>query len=149
MRAENITHVDGDSFGPGSAFAHLHRLGGKLVFFGAPFQVCTFVHYIEQSLGVPYRYFKEFSGRYVRQGVSGESKCTFYVRRLDANVVTDLTRFERELAAQGALKCARIGSGEIKLVTAADAFDVGRELLRQDIFAFLRESPEAPNTLAE
>ena len=57
---DRFTSVGDDSFAANSVFGRLHDLRGKLVFFGVPFEVCTFVHYIEQAFGVPYRYLKEF-----------------------------------------------------------------------------------------
>ena len=140
---DQITDVSDDSFDADSVFGRLHRLGGKLVFFGVPFQTCTFVHYIEQALGVPYRYLKTFTGTRIDAGKSSESQCTYYVRRLDANVVTDLGRLERELTARGLMRCVRLGGGgAIQVVEADDVFDTGADLLRQDVFALLREPPE-------
>ena len=139
---DRIINVGDDSFAEDSVFGRIRDLGGKLVFFGVPFGVCTFVHCIEQALGVPYRYFKEFFGTRIVKGVAGESKCTFYVRQLDTNVTTDLGRLERELTAMGLLRCVSLGLGGIRVVEASAVFSVGMDLLRQDIFAFLREPPE-------
>src|SRR5206468_7558871 len=56
---------DRDCFGEESVFAYLRRSSAKLAFFGVGFEFCTFVHHVEQLLGVPYRYMKDFSGTVV------------------------------------------------------------------------------------
>ena len=51
-----LSKISEDTFDENSIFGKLHKLNGKTVFFGAPFQSCTFIHYIEQMHKVPYRY---------------------------------------------------------------------------------------------
>ena len=49
---------------------------------------------------------------------------------------------------KGLLRCVQLGLGTIRVVEAAAVFHVGMELLRQDIYAFLREPPELKSASA-
>jgi aminoglycoside 3-N-acetyltransferase len=134
--------VDDDSFGADSIFGLLHRHGGKIVFFGTP-MLTTYIHYVEQSHGVPYRYYKTFSGVVIDRGVRTNRQCRFYVRRLDLNVATDLARLEHAMRAEGLVKSARIGDGEILVVSADDLYRRAWQMLDEDIYSLLKEPPAA------
>ena len=73
-----------DAFGMDSPFAYLHRHRGKMVLFDVNLQRgFTFMHYVEESVCVPYRYFKAFKGIYVdTDGHADERIYTMYVRDL-------------------------------------------------------------------
>lgn len=127
-----------DAFDEASIFGKLHQRKGKILFIGVPFQLaCTYVHYIEQSCGVPYRYMKTFTGT-GRTG-AGESlqSCTYFVRRLDQNVTTNLSRFEAQLLQTGVLRQASVGVGHLWLADAAKLYQAGCNALATDIRAFL------------
>ena len=47
----------------------------------------TYIHYLEEKMKVPYRYYKTFRGITIREGTRIPCKSAFYVRDLDANVV--------------------------------------------------------------
>ena len=77
-----------DCFGTSSFFGKLHELGGKTLTFGTGF-ASTFKHYIEQQHGVPYRFFKTFSGKIVDGDGEYETSCRFYVKHLNLDLVKD------------------------------------------------------------
>lgn len=88
---ELLTGLSTSAFGPGSLFERLHQRGGNLLFAGASFQSCTYVHYVEQKVGVSYRSSLWFSG------------FEYFARPLDGSVVTDLRSLEKRLKAKGLL----------------------------------------------
>jgi aminoglycoside 3-N-acetyltransferase len=64
--------------GKGSVFEKLFYLDAKILFFGISLiKSCTFLHFIEQSVGVPYRYSK-----YFKKKNSSKKKIEFYVRKI-------------------------------------------------------------------
>src|SRR3989338_4821356 len=90
---DKFLQIGKDSFDTQSIFAHLHRVNAKMIFFGASFESATFVHYIEQAHGVPYRYMKTFEGIIRAHGKEYPESVTYNVRYLDKDVVTELARF--------------------------------------------------------
>ena len=54
-----------DSFGKDSPFNYLYERKAKNVILDVTMQNCfTYVHYVEECIGVPYRYLKKFTGIY-------------------------------------------------------------------------------------
>jgi aminoglycoside 3-N-acetyltransferase len=63
--------------GKGSVFEKLFYLDAKILFFGISLiKSCTFLHFIEQSVGVPYRYSKYFKKK------NSLKKFEFYARKI-------------------------------------------------------------------
>jgi aminoglycoside 3-N-acetyltransferase len=81
LLSEFLRDLSKDSFDAGSIFGRLHRSRRKLVFFGASFQACTFLHYVEQMHGIPYRYMKTFSGRIGDGAEEYEDSYAYLLRR--------------------------------------------------------------------
>lgn len=140
-KKEEMVKVGIDCFDGESIFGKLKEAGGKIVIFGAPFLSCTFIHSIEQSHGVPYRYLKTFSGTIINRDVSKREKSTFYVRRSENKIKTDLSRLESYLLENGYMKGIKLGNGKIMVVDADILFREGMKLLDQDINFFIRIVP--------
>ncbi len=138
---EIFVDVGKDSFGKHSIFEKLHHQNAKIVFLGAPFQSCTFLHYVEQIHGIPYRFMKTFRGTVNFSGLQHESECTFFVRPLDNNVVFDTSKLERYLLDNNFLRQTNVGNGKVLMVEAKALFDKGIQLLDQDIYFFLTKEP--------
>ncbi len=83
---EMLAELDAkEAFGADSVFGYLHRNHAKALIIGLPtMSGLTFVHYIEQMVGVPYRYPKDFKAPYI-DAAGRESIRTYsmYVRDLD------------------------------------------------------------------
>ena len=139
---ERFLNVGKDCFDDNSIFGKFHRANGKIVFFGAPFQSLTFLHYIEQKHGIPYRYIKTFKGKIKKGNKIYDDECTYLVRYLDKNVVTDLSRLEKHLLNKGLMKEVKIGAGKILMIKADVLFKEGCKLLDKNIYFFLKEKPE-------
>lgn len=144
-------NIGRDSFDENSIFAKLRRHQAKILFVGVPFRLaCTYVHYIEQSYGVPYRYLKTFSGT-LRTSAGDTAKwCTYYVRHLDQNVNTDLSRFEQRLLQLGVLRRTQVGAGHVWVAGAEELYEEGRRLLAENVRGFLEgEGPHAVSVLPQ
>jgi len=136
--SEYFSDIGKDSFDKDSVFGKIHEKKAKIIFLGAPFQSCTFIHYIEQAHGVPYRFIKTFKGTIKDRGKTYEDECTYLVRYLDEREVTlDLSRLEGYLIENDYMKETKLGNGRILLVEAETLFDKGMELLNKDINYFL------------
>lgn len=122
-----------DSFDRQSVFGKLHRRDGKILFFGADFQTCTFLHYIEQAHGVPYRYMKSFHGTIRDSGKEHEDSYTYLVRSMDGNVETDTARLEEYLLGRNLMREVALGGGRILMIKAEVLFNNVNRLLDEDI----------------
>lgn len=73
-----------DCFGPGTIFEYMYEVDAKGISIGIPIlEGLTYVHHVEQMVGVPYRYHKEFTAQYTdADGVCSERTYRMYVRDL-------------------------------------------------------------------
>jgi len=105
---------DTDAFGDRSVFAFLREQRAKLAFLGASFEYCTYVHHVEQRLGVPYRYFKDFRGEVAGRAVTAR----YFVRRLDQDVETRLSPLGDSLLARGRARRIALPGMSVTVVSA-------------------------------
>lgn len=81
------------AFGSDSPFAYMYDKGAKSLFIGIDYKdAFTLVHFVEEKVGVPYRYFKEFSGEYISEdGTVSRRIFKMYVRHLGLSVKTEIS----------------------------------------------------------
>ena len=74
-----------DSFGPGTIFEKMYRWDARILAIGLPaLKGASYIHHVEQTVGVPYRYNKEFKAQYRdADGQCGTRTYRMYVRDLD------------------------------------------------------------------
>ena len=74
-----------DAFGPGTIFERMNLWNAKVLAIGlSPLEGVTYVHHVEQMVGVPYRYHKNFTADYTdADGVCESRTYRMYVRDLD------------------------------------------------------------------
>lgn len=130
--ASEFMHTSKDSFGKGTAFDTLHRLGGTVVLLGTDFTACSFLHHIEQMHNVPYRFMKTFEG-VIRDGESQyRDAYTYFVRPLDGTVNPDFNVAEPHLRSAGLLHETVVGNGRIMSVSVGQLYDEGMKMLDRD-----------------
>ncbi len=127
-----------DCFGKGTAFDHLYNMNGKIICLGCDFGKITFIHYVEQYFGVPYRYMKNFSGFIVQNENKTKLVTSYYARKLDINSVSDLNLLKEELIKQGKLLVSNIGKFSILAVKSNDFFDCAIKLIKNNKFALIK-----------
>ncbi len=74
------------AFDPGSPFERMVQLGFKVLLLGADIDAVSMIHYSEQRLQVPYRYWKEFTGQVRTGGEWQERTYRMYVRDMAMDV---------------------------------------------------------------
>ncbi|HER26276.1 MAG TPA: AAC(3) family N-acetyltransferase [Rhodospirillales bacterium] len=134
-----------DCFSENSIFGMLARHDAHIACLGCGFDRITFVHYVEQSAGVDYRYHKTFSGRIVDDDGPRQMSVRYLVRDLDRDAVTDTTRLKKRLADQGLLQEAPVGRVGLSIVRAQAFYRHGRALLDEDPAALIREGRQTGN----
>ena len=114
--ARLMTARDTDAFGPESVFALLADVDAALLFYGIDLGAATFVHHVEQRLGVPYRYPKTFTGAVIDGVHRTPTVATYLVRDLEADVVPFFAPLERDLRAEGGARSLAMPDGPELLV---------------------------------
>lgn len=127
-----------DCFGEDTAFDLLYKLNGKIVLLGCDFESTTFVHYVEQSFGVSYRFMKKFSGFLIKNNKKVPFTTSYNVRKLD--VKTDLNLLKKKLIRHKKLFTSKIGRFEILSVRAKDFFNCSIELMKSNKFALIKNA---------
>ncbi|MBL7055950.1 aminoglycoside N(3)-acetyltransferase [Candidatus Woesearchaeota archaeon] len=136
---DKFVDVGNDSFDEHSIFGKLFQKGGKILFLGASFQTCTFIHFIEQKYHVPYRFMKEYDAKIKENGDISNKKITFNYKYFF--YFTNLEKFEESLTKEGTLIKTNLGSGKLLLVSSQKMFETGIKSLEKDTFFFLKNKP--------
>jgi aminoglycoside 3-N-acetyltransferase len=136
---DELMKVGKGTFDEDSIFGKLHKLNGKLVFFGSTFGTCTYVHYIERMHGVPHRHQSKFKGKVIANGKESEEEITFYNKY---NIFfVSLDRMEKHLLESKMLKEAAVGNGKISMIGSDVLFKEGLKVLDKDPMFFLKNKP--------
>ena len=118
------------AWGKDSPFAYLHEKHAKNLIINVTLSGCfTFLHYVEESIGVPHRYFKDFHGQYVDENGSVEDRTyTMFVRDLD--IGSKQVTPDECLVDAGVSKKEYFGKVSLQLVDLAGAYPVIEDNLR-------------------
>ncbi len=147
--AADIASRDTSSaFDPGSAFERMVELDFKLLLLGADVKFTTMIHYCEQRVGVPYRFWKEFSGK-VRlleaDGTPGpwqERTYRMYARDLQIDPQVHCGPVQKQLQQQGKWAEARLNFGKVCVCRFRDFVESAEILLRQDPWVLVQNRPD-------
>ena len=128
-----------DCFGDGTVFDELYKHNAKFLCLGCSFDRLTFVHYVEQRLGVSYRYFKTFHGRLVCNGLESTIETRYFVRDLDLASSCDLNLLKNKTASEGSLKQSVLGRFPLLCISATDFFVAASNLVNTTPFALIKQ----------
>lgn len=136
---KELLDVGNDTFDRHSIFGKLHKLNAKHVFLGVSFQKsCTFVHYIEQMHGVPYRYMKTFKGKITVNNKVKDGSISLYYRYFFFS--NSFLRLENHLLKKGLLKQQNVGNSSISMIDSNSLFDECCKLLDKDEYYLLKNN---------
>lgn len=126
------------AFDPGSAFERMLDLDFKLLLLGADSRAISMFHYCEQCLDVPYRHWKEFSGR-VRtpQGWQNRTyrmfvRTIFNVAGVEQQAQLTLDPVVEEMAARGEWHSAPLNYGQLTVCRLRDFVEAADRFLAKD-----------------
>ena len=119
-----------DAWGTDSPFAYLHKKRARLLLFNVSLQRgFTFMHYVGRSIRVPYRYMKDFHGRYIGSDGKVEERCySMYVR--DLAISSEEFLPDSFLDEAGVTKVSCLGNNTLRIVDLADAYEVVKDDLQ-------------------
>jgi aminoglycoside 3-N-acetyltransferase len=127
-----------DCFGPGTFFDLVHQHNVKLITLGCGLERITFVHYLEQKLGVGYRYFKNFPYSINIGNANKTGSVRYFVKDLNLNPVLDFSGLETSEPFRSKLAVGNIGRFPIKVIGSQDFFYAGERLLSEDMHALVK-----------
>ena len=129
------------SFGPGSSFDGLLKLGAWVLFLGVSFQCCTALHAVEEFVGVPYRTHRNYEGSTVILPDHSRvpSRSIEYLRQDRSS--NDFAKMGDVFRSEGVLNEAQIGAADCMGVRIQDLFRITRPLLEQNTQFLSRERP--------
>lgn len=136
---ELVSAEGNDSFGPQSPFAWMAAHDGWIVGLSCHPDRITFTHYVEQCLGVTYRFMKRFDGEIVDAGVVIPCHWDYFVRRLDIASEIDLSRLVAMLTAQGKWHQTLFGRLPMWAVRCSDFVATAQGLIAAHPYALIRE----------
>lgn len=129
-----LAGVDETSFGADSSFGRLHRADTKQVTVGVA--VCSFADYVQWAGRVPYRYAKRFRGWIEIGGRLQEAECEHCVRYIDQGLEPRPVFEVLDGDHRGCIRETRLAGIPLRLVSSGDLFDLMRERLDADPYAF-------------
>lgn len=128
--AEYLCSLENEnSWGKGTIFEWLGEVGAKCAMLGLPtLYGFTGTHHMEQTVGVPYRYNKNFTGAYTDEnGITTEKTFSMYVRDLDINATAIKERPIGKILEQvGAAKVIYYGKVPFSIFRIKDAYEIER-----------------------
>jgi len=130
------------AFDDGSAVDRMLDLDFKLLLLGADIQASAILHYSEQRAEVPYRYWKDFTGR-VKRGRKWETvTCRMFVRDLNFDAQLVIYPIQHVLEEKGQWASEKLNYGTVSLCTMKDFVSVTDQFLAEDPWVFVTNPPE-------
>jgi len=136
---------DVDPFGPDTIFGLLHRTGGKVLMYGAPFSSFTFLHYIERLTGGPvYRYDKLFIGVVQeKDGIERPVQLNYHCRPMGKTLEYDWVKLRSDAQAQGIVHNFKAPGSEVLLIDIALICQFWQDQLQRDPLYLLDQDSRA------
>ena len=130
------------AFDPGSAFERMLELGFKLLLLGADVQAVSMVHYSEQRAGVPYRYWKDFTGQ-VKTPTGWQARTyRMFVRNLELDPQLDLHPIQALLEGRGQWRSQPVNYGTVACCHLADFVQAADDILAQNPWGLVKSKVE-------
>jgi len=128
-----------DCFGDKTFFDFFHKKNGKIICIGCDLDRITFIHYLEQKIMVPYRYFKKFDGVIINKRKKEKINTRYFVRNLKSDLITDLSIFEKRKYNKF-VKKVKLGRFYLKSISAKNLFRLGKNLINKDSLALVKKN---------
>jgi aminoglycoside 3-N-acetyltransferase len=136
--AEEMSMRDSPSaFDPGSAVGLMIEKDFKILLLGADIQAVSIIHFSEQRLNVPYRYWKDFRGRIKSNGQWIEKTYRMFVRDLNIDPALIIHPIQDELVRLNAWSQVLLNYGTIAVCRMQEFVKVADEMLIRDPWIFV------------
>ncbi len=132
------------AFDPSGGFDALIEYDAHLLMLGCGIDAVSLVHWAEQKVGVPYRYWKEFTAPYRDGRWSGRRTYRMYARDLELDPTVRLDKIGHILHRRSELRRLRLGAGALESCPVRHFVSTAVQLLQKDPNALVR--PSSPPT---
>jgi aminoglycoside 3-N-acetyltransferase len=136
------------AFEDGSVFSRMLELDFKLLLLGAGIQAASMVHYCEAKAGVPYRRWKDFTGRINLDGHWTDRTYRMYARILEIDPHLELKPIQSELERLKAWHEVTVNYGCISCCRLQDFVTATDTLLSRDPWILVSNGQAAKKQLA-
>lgn len=145
--AQKLAERDTPSaFDEGSAYDHMIKSNFKLLLLGTDIQAASIAHYSEQRAQVPYRYWKDFSGR-IRTNGNWESRTyRMFVRDMELDPRLTGEPVQTLLEMRGQWSQVTLNYGQVSACNLLDFIAVMDEILKDDPWALVTNQPVDQST---
>jgi aminoglycoside 3-N-acetyltransferase len=135
-------HISAYGYGPNTPWARLVELDGKMLFWGVDLRNMTFVHHVEQLVGVPHLYHKIYDTPVLVDGEPIDAPVVTSVRYLDFDIAYNFKRLSDDLAAAGVLNSFREAPFQARAVNCRAALWHLERTLAKDPYYLLSAPPQ-------
>ncbi len=150
LHARDLAGRDTSSaFEEGSVFARMLELDFKLLLLGAEIQSVSMVHYCEAKAGVPYRRWKDFTGRINQDGRWVNKTYRMYARILEIDPRLELKPIQAELERRNAWREVALNYGSLACFKLQDFVAATDALISRDPWALVSNGDVARDHLAQ
>jgi aminopeptidase-like protein/aminoglycoside N3'-acetyltransferase len=126
-----LTRLPNTSFGDDCLYERLVKSDGKICGIGVGLAEAPFLHYVEETVGVPFRYRKLFTGIIGQDGQRSKQGWVSNVPIQASNGLPDGTRMEKIARAEGRCRVAEVGMGEVVSIGCRSFHElISREIAR-------------------
>ena len=129
------------AFDNGSAFERLLELDFKLLLLGADIQAVSLLHLSEQRSGVPYRYWKDFSGQVYTPHGWEERTYRMYARDLELDPHIELYPVQAVLEESKQWRSVQLNYGQVASCRLRDFVQAVDEFLAGDPWSLVTNRP--------
>jgi aminopeptidase-like protein/aminoglycoside N3'-acetyltransferase len=135
-KAENLlTRLPNTSYGKDCLYERLLKSGGKICGIGVDLGEASFLHYVEEAVGVPFRYKKLFTGRIGQNGKLSKQGWISSVPIYAENGLPDGTRLEEMARSEGLCRVTNVGLGEVVSIDCRSFYElISREIAKDPWF---------------
>jgi aminoglycoside 3-N-acetyltransferase len=130
------------AFDDGSAVDRMMDLGFKLLLLGADIQASAIIHYSEQRAEVPYRFWKDFTGRVKRGEAWEEATYRMFVRDMEVDARLIIHPIQEAMKKKGQWVSQPLNYGTISLCSLKDFAATADQFLAEDPWIFVTNLPE-------
>jgi aminoglycoside 3-N-acetyltransferase len=125
------------AFDDGSAVDRMMELDFKLLLLGADIQASAIFHYSEQRAEVPYRFWKDFSGRIKRGEAWEQATYRMFVRDMEIDAQLVIHTIQDAMEQKGQWSSQKLNYGIISLCSLRDFAATADEFLAEDPWVFV------------
>lgn len=127
-------------FDKNSVYGVLLQKVGKILLLGTKELGFTFTHFVEEQVGVKYRYFKEFKGQIIDEhSHTYETSIKYFVRALDKNSNLSVKKQVALLQKNDNFKSLDFANSSLTIIDAQKYFQSVFQALKEDENALLED----------